>query len=332
MIPFQAALGLCTMIARPGILIPIYTIHAKRSLNAGHERSRPPFQIRYRSTSREYGHNTYQLSIDFSENEVHGSNYGHRIRQHMAPTDLIKAAQMGEAGGADLAPIWPFAAIADDKDAHLALGCFDGAVGFSGGDGVAFGEEEEVVDERFHVLFHRGSGGRGDFVVFHSDGTGRHLVETLMDDSKGLPEFFHAAEVSIVAISVDAHGHVEVHLIVGIVRLAFPHVPGNARATEHDARERVVEGVGRGDDADALGAAFPDAVVCEEFFGFVNAVPELGCPLVNVIEEADREIRVHATGANVGRMETGARHTFVEFLNKAVSKRCGDTAVEELSP
>lgn len=232
----------------------------------------------------------------------------------MAPTDLIKAAQMRETGGADLAPIRPFAAIADDKDAHLALGRFDGAVGFPGRDGIAFGEEEEVVDECFHVLLHRCAGGRGDFVVFHSDGTGRHLVEALMDDAEGLPEFFHAAEVAVVAISVNAHGHVEVYLIVGIVRLAFPHVPGDARAAEHDARERVVESVGGGDDTDALGAAFPDAVVCEEFFGFVDAVAELGCPLVDVIEEADREIRVHAAGANVGRMETGAGHTFVEFL------------------
>lgn len=242
----------------------------------------------------------------------------------MAPTDLIKAAQMCEAGRADLASIRPFAAIADDKDAHLALGCFDGAVGFSGGDSVALGKQEEVVDECFHVLLHRCAGGRGDFVVFHSDGTGRHFVETLMDDAEGLPEFFHSAEVSVVAISVDAHGHVEVHLIVGIVRLAFPHVPGDARAAEHDARERVVEGVGGRDDADALGAAFPDAVVCEEFFGFVNAVAELGCPLVNVIEEAYRKIRVHAAGANVGRMETGARHTFVEFLSRPSAGDVGE--------
>lgn len=111
-----------------------------------------------------------------------------------------------------------------------------------------------------------------------------------MDDAEGLAELFHAAEVAVVAVAVDAHRDVEFHLVVRVVRLAFAHVPGYARASEHDAGEGEVEGVGGGDDANALGAPFPDAVVCEEFFGFIDAVTELGRPLVDVVEEADGEV------------------------------------------
>ncbi len=107
-----------------------------------------------------------------------------------------------------------------------------------------------------------------------------------MDDTEALAEFFHAAEVAVVAVAVDTDGDVELDLVVGVVGLGFAHVPGDAGAAQHDAAEAVVEGIGGGDDADADGPAFPDAVVCEEFFGFVDAVAELRGPLVDVIKEA----------------------------------------------
>ena len=135
-----------------------------------------------------------------------------------------------------------------------------------------------------------------------------------MDDAEGLAELLHAAEVAVVAVAVDPDGHVEFHLVVRVVRLALADVPGHAAAAQHDAREGVVEGVGGGDDADALGPAFPDSVVCEEFFGFVDPVAELGRPLVDVVEEAEGEILVNAAGADVGCMKTRSRDTFVEFL------------------
>lgn len=119
------------------------------------------------------------------------------------------------------------------------------------------------MDESFHVFFHGGAGRRGDLVVLDSDGAGGHLVEALVNDTKGLAELFHAAEVAIVAVSVHPDGHVEFHLVVGVVRLALAYVPRDAAASEHDAREGVVEGVGGGNDADVLGSPFPDPVVGE---------------------------------------------------------------------
>ncbi len=171
-----------------------------------------------------------------------------------------------------------------------------------------------MVDQGFHVFFHGCAGWGGDFVVFDADGAGGHFIETLMYDSERLAEFLHAAEVAVVTIAIHTYRDVELNLIVGVVGLAFSHIPGDAAAAEHDAGEGVVESVGGGNDANAFCPADPDAVVREEFFGFVDAVAELSGPLVDVIEEAEGEVLVDAAGAYVGGVEAGARNAFIEFL------------------
>ena len=111
-----------------------------------------------------------------------------------------------------------------------------------------------------------------------------------------------------------ADGDVELDLVVGVVGLGLANVPGDARAAEHDAGERVVERVGRVDDADAFGAPDPDPVVGEELLGLVDAVAELGRPLVDVVEKAEGEVLRHAAGTDVRGVESGAGDALVEFL------------------
>jgi hypothetical protein len=138
-----------------------------------------------------------------------------------------------------------------------------------------------------------------------------------MDDAQRLPEFLHSAEIPIIAVSVDADRNVEFYLVIGVVGLGLADVPGYTGAAEHDTGEGVVEGVGGGDDADPFGAPDPDPVVGEELLSLVNAVAELGRPLVDVVEEAEGEVLRDAAGADVGGVEAGAGDTLVEFL-----KRC----------
>jgi hypothetical protein len=106
-----------------------------------------------------------------------------------------------------------------------------------------------------------------------------------MYDTERLAEFFHPAEIAIVAVTVHAYRYVELDLIVRVVRLRLSNVPWHARSAEHDAGEAEVEGVGCRHSSNIFGPTDPDAVVGEEFFCFVYAVAELGCPLVDVVEE-----------------------------------------------
>lgn len=61
-----------------------------------------------------------------------------------------------------------------------------------------------------------------------------------MDDAQTLAEFFHSAEVPIVAITRLANRYIEINLVVGVVWSGLADVPGDARAAEHDTGEGVV--------------------------------------------------------------------------------------------
>ncbi len=248
--------------------------------------------------------------------EIHRPNDRHRIRQQMAPRDLIETAEMRKPRRPDLAPVRPLTAVANHIHAHLPLGRLDGRIRLPGRDGVALCEQQKMVDQRLHILLHRRAGRGRDLIVLDAHRAWRHLIQALMDDAQALAELLHPAQVAIIAVAVDADGDIELHLAVGVVRGALAYVPGHAGAAQHDAREAVVERVGGGDDADALGAPDPDPVVGEELLGLVDAVAELGGPLVDVVEEAEGDVGVHAAGADVGGVEAGAGDALVEFLGR----------------
>ena len=135
-----------------------------------------------------------------------------------------------------------------------------------------------------------------------------------MDDAEGLAEFFHAAEIAVVAVSIHPDWDIKFHLVVRIIRLAFAYIPGYAAASKHDAGKRVIKSVSSGDDTDALGSAFPYSIICEQFLCFVDTVSKLSRPLVDVVKETKGKVLMDAAGTDVGRMKAGTGDTFVEFL------------------
>lgn len=228
--------------------------------------------------------------------------------------DVIETSQMGKAGGSDVASVWSLTTVADNVDTHLALGGLDGGVGLTRGHGVTLGVEEEVMDEGLHVLLH-GSSRRGrDLVVLAADGATRHLVQALVDDAKGLSELLHAAEVSVVAVTVGADGDIKLDLVVGIVRLALSDIPWHTGATEHDTGKGEVKSLGGGNNSNTSQSLDPDTIVCQHLLGLVDTVAELSSPLVDVVKKTDRNILVNTAGAHVGGVETGTGDTLVEFL------------------
>jgi hypothetical protein len=226
----------------------------------------------------------------FSIRTYHCANDGDSVSEQVAARHLVEAAQVGEAGCTDLAAVRPLGAVGDDEDTHLTLGGLDGAVCLTRRDSVTLGVEQEVVDESLHVLLHCGARRRGDLVVLNLDGTSGHLVQALVDDAERLAELLHAAEVTVVAVTVDTNGDVELDLVVGIIRLGLADIPRNTGSAEHDTGEGVVESVSGADDTNTLGTADPDTVVGQELLSLVNAVTELGGPLVDVIKKTDGKI------------------------------------------
>jgi hypothetical protein len=135
-----------------------------------------------------------------------------------------------------------------------------------------------------------------------------------VDDAEGLTELLHTAEVTVVAVTVDTDGDIELDLVVCVVRLGLADIPWHTRTTKHDTRERVVESISGADDANTLGTADPDTVVGQKLLGLVNTVAELCGPLVNIVKKTKGKILRNTTGADVGGVKTGTRDTLVEFL------------------
>jgi len=135
-----------------------------------------------------------------------------------------------------------------------------------------------------------------------------------MNDSQGLAELLHTAQVSVVAVTVDTHRHIEFDLIVRIVRLALSDIPRDTGSSKHDTSEGEVKSLGGGNNTNTLQTVDPNSVVRQHFLGLVNSVAELGGPLVDVVQETHGDILVDTTGSDVCGVEASSRDTLVEFL------------------
>lgn len=118
------------------------------------------------------------------------------------------------------------------------------------------------MDQSLHVLLHCCSRRRGDLVIFDADRSRGHLVQALVDDSERLPEFFHSAEISVVAVAIDANWDIEIDFTIGIVRLALSDIPRHTGTSKHNTGEGKVQGVRSRNNTNSLSPSNPDTVVC----------------------------------------------------------------------
>ena len=229
-------------------------------------------------------------------------------------------------------------AVGHEVHAELAFRRLDGRVRLARRYGEAFGEQLEVVDQRFHVVLHLGAGRRSDLEVaqHHRAGILAQPLHALLDDLVRLAHFLDAHEVAVVAVAVAAERDVEVDLVVARVRLLLAQVPRDAGAAQHGARHAPRHRLLRRDDADADRALLPDAVLGEQRLVFVDAAGEVGAERIEEIEHrafaprvqalqlaalaprmlavlrhAVRQVAVDAAGAVVRGVHARARHRLV---------------------
>ena len=107
------------------------------------------------------------------------------------------------------------------------LWCFDGCVGGAWWDLISLSPELEVVNDGFHVVFHRRPARRGELAVIDLDVALRHLVQTLVNDAERFAHFLDATQIPIEAVTSRTNRHVELHQIVGVVGRSLANVPLN---------------------------------------------------------------------------------------------------------
>lgn len=220
----------------------------------------------------------------------------------MTAGNLVETAQMCKTRGTNFASVRSFASVTDQIDAHFPLRSLDGCVRVAGGHSVSLGEEKEVMDEGFHVLLHSCPRRWRDLVVFDFDRSSGHLVQALVDNAKRLSELLHAAQIAVVAVAILADGNVKLDLVVCVVGLTLPDIPGHARTAQHDTREGVIEGIRGRDHTNPLRPANPNTVVCQELFGFIDAITKLSGPRIDIVQETERNICLDTTRTNISSM------------------------------
>ena len=90
------------------------------------------------------------------------------------------------------------------------------------------------------------------------------VIQRLSNDANRLTHLLHADQVAIVGVAMLAERHFEVQAVVDAVRGRLADIVVDAGATQARARQRVVNGHVRRNDADTLCARHPDRVGREE--------------------------------------------------------------------
>src|SRR5262249_57562169 len=91
-------------------------------------------------------------------------------------------------------------------------------------------ENNEVMNQAFHVSHDVWLRWRNVLGDISHDRTRRHLFETLLDDPRALAHLFHADPVSIVGVAVLADRHFPFDLVVRAVGFELADIVGYARS------------------------------------------------------------------------------------------------------
>ena len=160
----------------------------------------------------------------------------------------------------------------------------------------ALGEQLEVVDQLFHVRLHADPRRRRDLVIFDNHRTGVFLQpgHALLNDAVALAHFFHAHQITVVTVAGATDRNLEVHAVVDFIRLHLAQVPGNAGTTQHRTGKAERLGAIRIHHGNADGALFPDAVVGQQGFVFVDVAEETIREIFQEVEHAALAVFVHA--------------------------------------
>src|SRR5690606_29652030 len=115
----------------------------------------------------------------------------------------------------------------------------------------------------------------------------------LADDAVALAHFRNTAQVTVVAIAIHAHRHVELDAVVDFVGHVLAKIPLDARTAQHGAGEAHGLGQFRGNHADIDQTLLPDAVVGQQGLVFVDTGRETVGEVFDEIEQRTGSGLVH---------------------------------------
>ncbi len=172
-----------------------------------------------------------------------------------------------------------------------------------------------MVDQAFHVALHLAAPGRGQLAARQDvalPGRFAQLVDRLPHDADRLAHLFHADQITVIAIAILADRDVKVEFVIAFVGLRPPQIPGHPRTAHHHAGIAPVQHVLFMDDADIDIALLEDPVLGQQPVKIVHDLQERIAPGLDIVDQVGRQILMHATGAEIGRVQAGSAGALVE--------------------
>merc|ERR1719180_425935 len=252
-------------------------------------------------------------SINLSEHNIHCTNDGNNVSQHVVLANVVHEGKVEEARGLDLAPVRLAASVRDKIDSKLSLRCLNGCVSGSSGYLETLGEKLEVMDEGLHGGLHLSPAWWHALGIVGPHVSLRHLVQTLLDDPQALSHLQHSHQVAIVAVAVGAHRHVKVHKVVCIVWLRFPKIPFDASAAKHHPAASPVDSILSRDDADVNHSLLEQPIVRDQVLDLIKPLAELCYELVDVIEKTNWNVLVDSSRSHISSMHSSSTGAFIEL-------------------
>ena len=213
---------------------------------------------------------------------------------------LRQRLQIHERRRAELHAVRLRRAVAHHENAQLAARRFDRLINLARRRRKTFGKNLEMVDQAFDRGFHLFARRRNDARRFGAERPfGRNFFHRLADDLDALANFRDAHLVSRVAIARGLRLHVEIEFVVTRIRESLADVVGHAAGAQQRAGNAHGDGVLRAQDADALRARHPDAVLGEQVFVFVDVAGQRVDHAPHAIQPVRRRFERQAADAEI---------------------------------
>src|SRR5436190_5308850 len=232
----------------------------------------------------------------------------------MAREQVGQHAEVHKRRRADFEAIGRAAAATADIKAQLALWIFSAEIDFARRRVDALCDHDEMVSQFFHAREHLLLGGHEDLSVIDIDGTTGKHIQALPNDAHTLAHFFHAHEITIVAIAFRADRHIEFHLVINEIGVCLAQIEIHAAAAQVWTGNSVIDCFFLRQDAYVLRAVDEDAVALQEVLRFIKIEDDFLEELAALLDPTGRQIAGQSADASVAGGEARAGERFAKIV------------------
>src|SRR6476659_3529326 len=215
------------------------------------------------------------LAVDVSQYEIHTSHYRNGVGNGHTFQHRSQRLEIPEAGRAHENPVRIGSAVADDVVGQFPARRFHHLIDRAFGHPETFGNDFEVIDQRFHLRLHALAVRQYHMWRVRLPRSGGHAVERLPYDAHALAHLFHTYFKTRIHIVRGTNRNFEIEFFVTRMWAILARIHIHAGSTDHRPGHAQLEHEIDGQQAHALGAVHPNRIGGEQIVILLNSLRHL---------------------------------------------------------